>query len=129
VQCTRTITLFRVIIKLLPFVTFPLLFFLSRALLEKLPVGIQYNFIQWSSILRGSAVQRNHNYFLTHLIVFCPLLLFIVQCITWKFMVGIQRNFIQWSRAVRWSAVQKNHNSIWNNYSNCPLLLLCLLHN
>jgi hypothetical protein len=32
----------------------------------RLMVGIQYNFIQWSSTLGGSAVHKNHNSILTN---------------------------------------------------------------
>jgi hypothetical protein len=42
------------------------LHFLVRSITWRLMVGIQYNFIQWSSTLRGSAVHINHNPILTH---------------------------------------------------------------
>jgi hypothetical protein len=35
-------------------------------------VGIQYNFIQWSSTLRGSAVHNNHNSIFTNYRVISP---------------------------------------------------------
>jgi hypothetical protein len=118
VQCTRTITLSKVITELLPFVTFLLLFFV-RSITWKLLVGIQNNFIQWSSTIRGSSVHKNRNSILTNytpswlLQSYCPLLFLLVRSITWKLMVGIQYNFIQSSSTLRGSAVHMFNNTIW----------------
>jgi hypothetical protein len=125
---TRTITLSKVITELFPFVIFPLLIFV-RSITARLMVGIQYNLIQWSSPLRGSAVHKNHYSILTNYRVIALCYFSLSGAITWKLMFGIQWNFIQWSRAVRWSAVQKKHNSILTHYSYCPLLLFCPVQN
>jgi hypothetical protein len=64
VQCTRAIIPSWLLTELSPFVTFPLLSFF-RTITGRLMVGIQYNFMQWSSTLRGIAVYKNHNSILT----------------------------------------------------------------
>jgi hypothetical protein len=105
----------------------PLTLFLVRSITWKALLGIQNNFIQWSSTIRGSAVYNNHNsvqsnYRVIALVTF-PLL-FLVQSITWNLLVGIQYKCIQWSSILRESAVHRNHNSFMTHSFvsfSCPV--------
>jgi hypothetical protein len=103
----------------------PLLLFLVQSMTWKILVGIQNNFIQWSSTIGGSAVHKNHNSILTNyrVIALCYFsIAFFVRSINWRLMIGIQYNFIQWSSTLRGSAHGNQLLQLVNAFWNISLL-------